>query len=297
MPTDPVLPTPVTLAFQPVDPLGWLRFNLAGRLVLWRALTQVAALGANPTPAERLAVQAAVGGRLVRHLGMRVQVSGMEHVQEGPYLVLALHEGVADVLALLHLPLPLRFVARDEIFRWTGIGPAITRLGHVSINPESGAPGYRRMLQAAREVTGAGESLVVFPQGTVLGIETDFQRGAFALARHLGLPILPVVLTGAHRVWDHPFSPALRYGQPVGLKVLPAVSRETVLGVPVDDLRIQVRRRMKHAALGPGLPPPRHYDPERDGYWDGFHFDIDPDFSEVHHLVTLHRQCRTGALT
>ena len=41
--------------------------------------------------------------------------------------------------------------------------------------------------------------------------------GAFALARHLGAPLLPVVLTGGHRVWEHPFAPTLRYGQPIAV--------------------------------------------------------------------------------
>ncbi|MFB9990810.1 lysophospholipid acyltransferase family protein [Deinococcus oregonensis] len=283
------------MSFRPVDLPSWFRFQLSGRRVLRQALREVAALPTAASSPERTAVQAQVGLRLARHLRMQVQVSGLTHIQSEPYLVLALHEGIADVLALLHLPLPLRFVARDEIFRWAGVGKAITTLGHVSITPESGASGYRKMLAAARDVTAQGESLVIFPQGTVLGIETDFQRGAFALARHAGLPILPVVLTGSHRVWDYPFTPTLRYGQSIGLHVLPPITRDEVRTTSPDLLRVQVRRAMKRAALDPELPSPRRYDPERDGYWDGYRFDIDPDFSALHHLMTTHRARRTEA--
>jgi len=285
---------PTALHFRPCSAADRLRFDLAGRALLWWSLREVATLPANLTPAQRDAVQKRVSARLLRHLRVRLHLQGCEHVGRGPYLVVALHEGLADVLALLMLPLLLRFVAREEIFTWPGVGPAITRLGHVSIDPESRSGGYRHLLERARAITAGGESLVLFPQGTVLGLETDFQRGAFALARHLDLPILPVVLTGTHRVWEHPFTPVLRYGQPVGLRVLPEVTREEVRRVAPEVLRVQVRRRMKRAALAGGLPPARRYDPERDGYWDGFHFATDPDFPQVHHLVTGHRRALLG---
>ena len=188
-----------------------------------------------------------------------------------------LHEGIADVLCLLRLPLPLRFVARREIFGWPAIGPALEGLGHVSINPEHPLGGFRGLWRSAETILGGGESLVVFPQGTVAGIESDFQRGVFEVARRVGVPVLPVAVTGTHRVWEHPFSPTLRYGQAVTVQVLPAI--------PAAEVRAGPRRPagadppgVKAAALAPGMPPARSFDPDRDGYWDGYRLDIDPDF-------------------
>ena len=287
-------PSPVQLAFRPESLRDRWRFAVPGRALLWRLVREIVTLPAALTPAERDRAQKRASAALLRHLRVQLEITGTEHVGGGPFLVLALHEGIVDVLALAQLPLPLRFVARDEIFTWPGIGPAITRLGQISIRPESGAAGYRQMLRRARDVVGAGESLLVFPQGTVLGLETDFQRGAFLLARQLDLPLLPAVLTGAHRVWEHPFTPCLRYGQRVGLRVLPPVGREEVRATLPETLRVQVRRAMKRAALDPDLPPPRRYVPERDGFWDGFRFDIDPDFPELRSAVERHRQSLTG---
>ena len=247
----------VTLRFHPQSVAERLRFTLVGRAYLWHALRSLNALPADLTPGVRDAAQKRVSARLLRYLRVHLQLRGREYVGHGPYIVVALHEGIADVLALLQFPLPLRFVAREEIFGWPGIGQAITRLGHLSIDPESGAGGYRRLLHSAQNITAGGESLAMFPQGTVLGLETDFQRGAFALARHLALPLLPVVLTGTHRIWEHPFSPTLRYEQEIGMRVLPEVRREEVLHTPPDTLRLRLRRRMKRAALESGQPPPR----------------------------------------
>ena len=60
---------------------------------------------------------------MTRHLDIQLDISGLDHIVPGtPYIVTPLHEGLADVLAVLHLPLDLRFVARDELFEWPFFG-------------------------------------------------------------------------------------------------------------------------------------------------------------------------------
>lgn len=265
---------------------------MLGRPLLWWSLRAASRLPAHLTPAQRQRVQRRLADRFLRHLDVRLQVRGAEHIGAGPYLVAPLHEGIADVLCLLRLPLPLRFVARREIFGWPAIGPALEGLGHVSINPEHPLGGFRGLWRSAETILGGGESLVVFPQGTVAGIESDFQRGVFEVARRVGVPVLPVAVTGTHRVWEHPFSPTLRYGQAVTVQVLPAIPAAEVRAGPLDALRVRTRRALKAAALAPGMPPARSFDPERDGYWDGYRLDIDPDFPELARRMAEHRAAR-----
>lgn len=133
----------------------------------------------------------------------------------------------------------------------------------------------------ASPILSSGESLVVFPQGRILGIEIDFKLGPFALARALGHPILPVAVTGGHRVWEHPFTPRLRYGERASLQVLPPIAADLVQACRADDLRCEVQRRLKATALSGGMPPPRRFVPGRDGYWDGYDFKIVPAFSDL----------------
>ena len=163
--------------------------------------------------------------RMVSHLRIRLDLSGLEQIDRRErYVVTPLHEGFADALALFHLPLDLRFVARDELFTWRFLGRYLRTTRQIEITPEQGARGYRQLLRGAREAYAAGESVVVFPQGTILGIESEFMAGAFALARTLERPILPVALTGSHRIWEHPYTPRLRYGQRMSLRVLPPIA-------------------------------------------------------------------------
>jgi 1-acyl-sn-glycerol-3-phosphate acyltransferase len=252
-------------------------------------MRRLAEAPAELTALERASLQREIGARLLRHLRVRVEYHYLAPLPTFPHLIVSLHEGLADALCLSQLPLVMRYVAREEIFEWPWIGPALRRMRHISVEPEQGAASYRRLIAAANATMQAGEHVVLFPQGAVLGIETAFRPGAFRLARTLRAPLLPVVLTGAHRIWEHPFSPLVRYGQQVAVVVLPPVSADEVHRAVPERLRFDLQRRMKAIALSGRLPEPRHFVPERDGFWDGFAFDIDEDFPEVLYKVERHR--------
>ena len=265
--------------FRPETVRDALCFAIRGRALLRHAIESIAAAPAATTAAELATLQRTAAVALLRHLRVDFHTTGLEHVTPTPGIVIALHEGIVDALCLCALPIALRFVARREIFAWPEFGPMLQRAQHIAVRPEAGASEYRPLLRAVRAAIHEGLHVVIFPQGTLLGIETAFQRGAFVLARTLGTSIQPIVITGTHRVWEHPFSPTLRYGQSVRMDVLPAVSASTVLRADPGGLRVDLQRRMKGVALASDRPSARRYIPSRDGNWDGFRFDIDPEFS------------------
>ena len=55
------------------------------------------------------------------------------------------------------------------------------------------------------------------------------------------------------------------------------------------DAMPTVEARMRELALRPDRVQPRRYDPERDGYWDGYDFEIAPEFPDLAELVAAHR--------
>lgn len=102
---------------------------------------------------------------IARSLGLRLDWQGLERIDpRQTYVVMPLHEGFADAIALLHLPLPIRFVARDELASWPLLGGYLRDTRQIVIRPEDGPRAYRQMLGAAREGFAAKESLVIFPQ-------------------------------------------------------------------------------------------------------------------------------------
>lgn len=221
-------------------------------------------------------------------LRIRLRLDGLDFVDpDESYVVAPLHEGFADALALLTLPLDLRFVARDELFEWRTLGRYLRDSNQIVVGTGSPRTAYRELIRNSAAVFDAGESLVLFPQGGILGIEAAFWPGAFRLAERLGRPVLPVVLTGSHGVWEHPYSPLIRFGQTMTMHVLePVAAAEAVDKVP------ELERQMKRVALASSVPP-RHFDPEVDGYWDDYDYEIDPDFPEVADLVARHRAGRS----
>lgn len=270
-----------------------LRAVLGIGLWLGAPLLLARALGRSGHTSCQHAVERWWAHGLLRHLGVRLDVAGREHIRPGQaYIVTPLHESFADALALLHLPLDLRFAARDELFGWRYVGGVLRDTGQVELCPEDGMLSYLRLRRAGPPILASGESLVLFPQGSILGIEIDFRAGPFALALALGYPILPVALSGGHRVWEHPFAPTLRYGQRMSLRVLPPVDPARFRASGVVGLRAEVQRQLKARVFAGDMAPPRRYVPARDGYWDGYAFEIDPAFRELHAEIMQHRAAR-----
>lgn len=267
------------------DTLVWLLLvPLLGR-GLWR----IGAIGR----AARL--QRFWAKRLAATLRLRIDLEGLEQIDPGEqYVVVPLHEGFADVLALLQLPLRLRFVVRDELATWPLLGGYLRDTEQIAVRPEDGARAFRQIARAAPAIFERGESLVIFPQGAILGIEIRFSRGPFKLAAQLNRPLLPIALTGGHRVWEHPYTPRLRRGQRVSLRVLAPIPATEVQRGGAEQIRHELQQRLKAEALDGSMAPPRRFVPDRDGYWDDYAYAIDPAFPGLAAEIATHRSRRTG---
>jgi 1-acyl-sn-glycerol-3-phosphate acyltransferase len=240
-------------------------------------LGQVVAVAASGNRAELHDAEREWADAATEALALEIAVDGLDKIDSGRrYIVAPLHEGFADVLALLRLPLNLNWVIREELLDLPFLGTYLRNAGHIAVEPEAPRAAFRRILEAAGGVFASGESLVVFPQGSILGIEVGFQAGAFRLAEHLGVPVLPIVLTGSHRVWEYPFTTTLRRHQKIRMEVLQPIEPE----LAVAQMQA-LERGMKRRALAASDAPVRHYEPERDGYWEDHSFLVDPDLPEI----------------
>lgn len=219
-------------------------------------------------------------------LRLRLDITGVANIEPGGrYIVIALHEGFADAVALLRLPLPLRFLVRDELFEWTALGRYLRATGQIRVDDPATKSSLRSMHRRIEASLASGDSLVVFAQGSILGVEIAFQPGAFHIARRLNVPILPVVITGSHTVWEHPYTPTVRLDQTISVRVLPALTPTSLDAATVRGLE----RRMKLLALDPSTAPARRFDPDRDGWWDDYRYEIDRDFSELANRLARRR--------
>lgn len=224
---------------------------------------------------------------VTKALDIDLTITGTGHVDaRRQYLVMPLHEGFIDIPTLLHLPLDLRFTVREELFSLPHVGPYMAASRQISIPDSPSLGGYKTLYADVAGAVTASDNLVVFPQGSILGVEIAFQAGVARLSRRFGLPVLPVVISGTHRVWEYPFTRTVRFGQPVSMAVLRPIDPADVSVVTIRS----AEREMKALALGNTNAPVRRFVPHRDGWWDAYAFDIDSDFPQLGSQLDRHRR-------
>ena len=294
-PTEPPLGLPSEeeqpgLAFVPADPHDRLRTRL-GSWVLVKAAPRTMMLTHRLAGRRRTRrIERHWARAVTRLLRLDVAVTGLDHVDPaGRYLVMPLHEGFVDVPVLLQLPLDLRFTVRDELFDLPDIGRYLAATGQFPVFERPSRADLRTFYADVGQALGMGESVVVFPQGSILGVEVAFQTGINRLAQWFDVPVLPVVITGTHRVWEHPYSPKVRLDQKVSLDVLAPIPASEV---SAERMR-RMERTMKTRAVANHDAPARRFDPDRDGWWDDYRYDIDPDYADLHARVARHRSTTT----
>ena len=161
-----------------------------------------------------------------RALGQQIVMTGSEHVpREGGVLLACNHIGYADFvyggLAANPSGRLVRFMAKKEIFDHRIAGPVMRSMHHIAVDRGSGEASARTAVDYLR----AGEAVGVFPEATISrSFELkEFKTGAVRIAAQAGVPLVPVIMWGTHRVVtkDHPrdFSRgktiALRVGAPL----------------------------------------------------------------------------------
>jgi 1-acyl-sn-glycerol-3-phosphate acyltransferase len=123
----------------------------------------------------------------------RIEIVGT--VPPGPVIVAANHESLLDPpLLTLTARQPLHFLAKVELWRYLPGAWLMDALGGIPIRRDR-----RDLLSVGRaeELLHAGESVALFPQGTVQG--GAWTRGAARLALATGTPLVPVRIVGTRR--------------------------------------------------------------------------------------------------
>ena len=123
----------------------------------------------------------------------RVRVDGS--LPSEACIVAANHESILDppLLALVSSR-PLRFLAKEELWRYRPGAWLMDALGGIPVR--RGREGHVAV-GFARELLERGETVAVFPQGTVKG--GVWTRGAARLALATGVPLVPVRIVGSAR--------------------------------------------------------------------------------------------------
>lgn len=115
----------------------------------------------------------------------------------GPYVVVANHQSILDILMLARLPQEMKWVAKESLFKVPWAGWMLRMAGDIAIrrgDAESGGEALAR----AKEYLARGMNVMIFPEGTrsAKGTLLPFKSGAFRLAIDAGVPVLPIAVHG-----------------------------------------------------------------------------------------------------
>lgn len=175
--------------------------------------------------------------------GARVRPFNLEKMK-GPALVVSNHTSAVDIYLMCgYFPIPYAVVVKEQLIRIPFFGWAIRAGGAVPLERTGG----RRDIERLEEVgTALAEGRVVnfFAEGTRSkdGRLSRFKKGAFVTAIRHGVPVIPVVIGGSHRI-QRPGSLKVHSGE-VTLTVLEPLSVQGLTYEQRENLQEEVHSRI-----------------------------------------------------
>jgi 1-acyl-sn-glycerol-3-phosphate acyltransferase len=172
------------------------------------------------------------------------RVEGREKLPKEPCVIIANHQSMADIIAVLGLYYPFKFVSKASLFSVPVLGWLMKMARYVSVE-RGRVKSMNEMMEACRTWLRAGMSVMIFPEGTYAsdGHLLPFKTGAFVLAIEERVPIAPVVLEGTPQLIfeDGPWlSPTAR----IRVRVMEPISPEE-LGTDAEAAAAKVRERYR----------------------------------------------------
>lgn len=168
--------------------------------------------------------------------GTRLEVRGRENVEPGrSYVFVANHLSALDIMVCLAaIPVPVRYLAKKELFRIPIFAQAMRAVGIVEVDRAARGAAMESINRQIEGVIVRGHSLIVYPEGTRSrdGRMRPFKKGAFTIAAANRMPVVPVTVWGTYRAWP-PDSLLIRGGD-VEVVIDPPIS-----GTDPEELRIR----------------------------------------------------------
>ena len=184
-------------------------------------------------------LSSALSGFIYRFTGERLSIP------QGPCVVVANHTSELDITALvLLLKFDFAFIGKHELLDNPVTG-TFFRTIDIAVNRSSKISSFKAYKQAATLLQ-QGRSVVIFPEGHITDdfppLLQPFKNGAFKLAIEQQVPLLPVIILDAWKLyWDD----ASKLGSRPGICHVEALDPIETVGIAVsraDELKDQVHR-------------------------------------------------------
>ncbi len=193
-------------------------------------------------------MQASVARAWARSLllvsGVRVRVEGLDQIDpHGSYVFISNHLSYMDTpVALAHIPVQFRFLAKRGLFQIPGLGTHLSRAGHIPVPREDPRAAVKTMQLAAETIQQKKISLLIFPEGgrSHDGVLRPFKEGGAYIAIRAGVEVVPLVMMGTRDVL--PFGSGIVQPGSVTLRILKPIATSQLTLKDRGPLTEQLRR-------------------------------------------------------
>lgn len=128
-----------------------------------------------------------------------VKINGREKIRhDATYMVVSNHQSMVDILLGYRLFFHFKWVAKAELFMVPFIGWNMLLNRYVFVK-RGDRKSIKEMMDASEAHLRKGNSVFIFPEGTRsdTGEVQTFKTGAFSLAKRVGVPVLPIAISGS----------------------------------------------------------------------------------------------------
>ena len=193
-----------------------------------------------------------VGPTMMKVSGCPVLFDGREQLDgRRPAIYVSNHTSIYDIfLGIWMAPIGTVGIAKKEVIYYPFFGQLYWLSGHLRIDRSRREQAVASMREIARVVKEKRLSIWMWPEGTRSrsGRLLPFKKGIVHLAMQTGLPVVPVVVTGAQDGWE---KSTMRLKQvPIRVSILPAIDTSSWALETIEEHVEQLYSTFVHA-----LPP------------------------------------------
>ena len=172
-----------------------------------------------------------------------VTVVGREKIDpDETYVMVANHQSLLDILVLFRLFRHFKWVSKIENFSIPFIGWNMHLNDYIQLK-RGDRSSVAVMLRACRENLAAGNSIMMFPEGTrsPTGRLRGFKSGAFDLAKDAKRPLLPIVVHGTASALPKRGA-ILRGRHRIVIEILEPIAYTDFANEEAEDVMLRVRQ-------------------------------------------------------
>ncbi len=184
----------------------------------------------------------------------KVEINGREKIRhDATYVAVSNHQSMVDILLGYRLFFHFKWIAKAELFWVPFIGWNMLLNRYVFVR-RGDRKSILEMMKKAEKHLQRGNSVYIFPEGTrsETGEVQKFKSSAFTLAKRVGVPILPIAISGSTLALPK-VELLIRGRHHMRVTVLDEIPAEVVAEMSARDLAEMVQAKIE-AYVEPPVP-------------------------------------------